>query len=137
MLKIKHCSSRCQGVWVILHIFIRGCNFHVILPIFLCLGITFFQIFKHHNNRSHVPCDSRRNFPRTSPQCCYIFLVLRDNWFQHLSVKNRVSLKPVLVGCKGCCPFLISLLYRLNQTEYAVHVICYVIAADITDSMFI
>jgi hypothetical protein len=75
-----------------------SCNFVVINA---SEGSVCFQIFILHNSRCHVLCGSCKNFPFTSLQYCYIFLVLRDHWYQHyLVLRIWVPLKPVLEGVR-------------------------------------
>jgi hypothetical protein len=57
-----------------------SCNFVVINA---SEGSLFFKIFILHNSRCQVLCGSCKKLPCTSPQCCYIFLALRDHWCQH------------------------------------------------------
>jgi hypothetical protein len=45
-------------------------------------GSLCFQIFILHNSMCQVLCGSCKKLPRTSHQCCYIFLVIQDIWCQ-------------------------------------------------------
>jgi hypothetical protein len=48
-----------------------------------------FQIFIHHNSMCQVLCGSRKRLPRTSLQCCYIFLA----FFRHFGVIESGTFK--------------------------------------------
>jgi hypothetical protein len=55
-----------------------------------------------HNSSCQMLCGSCKKLPRTSLQCFYIFLVLKDHWL--LRVENWVALNPVLGGVRDVAP---------------------------------
>jgi hypothetical protein len=73
----------------------------VIVVINASEGSLCFQIFILHNSMCQVLYGSCKKLSRSSHQCGYIVLVLRDHWCQHLlSVENWVPLKPVPGGVR-------------------------------------
>jgi hypothetical protein len=91
-----------QTVFIISHVQTqsnRVCNFQI-LSLFRCFrGITHFPDFIFHNSRTvSSAISSCRKLSCISLQCCYIFLVLMDQLFQHVRVEDWILLKPVLGG---------------------------------------
>jgi hypothetical protein len=79
-----------------------------------------FQILILHNSRCQVLCGSCKKLPRTSLQCCYIFLVLRD---YNASTIKCWELSIAQASARGAWEMLhlyLSLMYRLNQTASAI-----------------
>jgi hypothetical protein len=70
----------------------------------------FFYIF--HNSMCQVLFGSCKKMTRSSLKWCYIFLVLRDHWFQYLNCFILGSDQAGASGSEECCTFPISFIYR-------------------------
>jgi hypothetical protein len=82
------------------------------------------NIFKYEYNSAYINgFNSCKKLPSTSLQCCYIFLVLLDHWLQQFKCWKLSNAQSIARELEGCCTFLFSLMYRLNQTQSAIFIV--------------